>query len=110
VLSIGVITLFPEIFAILSDYGVTGRAIKKGLVELRAWDLRNFTKDRHRTVDDRPYGGGPGMVMMFEPLQAAIRSAEAVLGGGTHVVALTPQGRRLDQHGVGELVQRERLY
>jgi tRNA (guanine37-N1)-methyltransferase len=109
VLSIGVITLFPEMFAILSDYGVTGRAIEKGLVELRAWDLRDFTKDRHRTVDDRPYGGGPGMVMMFEPLQAAIRSADEALGGGAHVVALTPQGKRLDQHGVGELVQRERL-
>jgi tRNA (guanine37-N1)-methyltransferase len=109
VLSIGVITLFPEMFAILSDYGVTGRAIEKGLVELRAWDLRDFTKDRHRTVDDRPYGGGPGMVMMFEPLQAAIRSADGALGGGAHVVALTPQGRRLDQHGVGELVQHQRL-
>ncbi|MEI4920393.1 tRNA (guanosine(37)-N1)-methyltransferase TrmD, partial [Klebsiella pneumoniae] len=67
------------------------------------------TKDRHRTVDDRPYGGGPGMVMMFEPLQAAIRSTDAALGGGAHVVALTPQGRQLDQRGVGELVQRERL-
>ncbi len=108
-LSIAVITLFPETFEIIRGYGVIGRALKRGLVELWIWDPREFARDRHRTVDDRPYGGGPGMVMKYEPLQAAIQRARAGLGGKASVIALTPQGRRLDQQGVAELAGRGRL-
>jgi tRNA (Guanine37-N(1)-) methyltransferase (EC 2.1.1.31) len=72
-----VITLFPDLFRILSDQGVTGRALARGLAELYLWNPRDFTHDVHRTVDDRPYGGGPGMVMKVEPLRAAIRAARA---------------------------------
>jgi tRNA (guanine37-N1)-methyltransferase len=108
-LRIGAVTLFPEMFDIITGYAVTGRAIATGLVEVRIWNPRDFAKDRHHTVDDRPYGGGPGMVMMFEPLRDAIRSADQGLGGNSHVIALTPQGRRLDQQGVAELRGHKRL-
>lgn len=94
---------------IIRGYGVTGRALASGLVELQIWNPREFAKGRRRTVDDRPYGGGPGMVMRFEPLRAAIQRAREGLGGEAHVIALTPQGRRLDQQGVAELAGHERL-
>lgn len=109
VFRIGVVTLFPEMFGIVADYGITGRAIAKGLVELRAWNPRDYAKDRHRTVDDRPYGGGPGMVMMYEPLRAAIRDADQGLGGESHVIVLSPQGKRLDQQCAAALAARARL-
>lgn len=64
---IGIISLFPEMFRAITDYGVTGRAVKNGLLSIQSWSPRNFTHDRHRTVDDRPYGGGPGMLMMVQP-------------------------------------------
>ena len=108
-LRVAVITLFPEMFEIIRGYGVVGRALARDLVDLQLWNPRDFTEDRHRTVDDRPYGGGPGMVMRFEPLQAAIEKARAGLGGEGQVIALTPQGRCLDQPGVAELVGHERL-
>lgn len=108
-LQLGIVTLFPEMFNIVAAYGVTGRAIATGLARLQTWDPRDFTADRHRSVDDRPYGGGPGMVMMFEPLRDAIRAADRGLGGDSHVVVLTPQGRRLNQRGVAELATHERL-
>jgi tRNA (guanine37-N1)-methyltransferase len=100
---IGVITLFPEMFAALTDYGVTGRAFREGLAGIRYWNPRDFTHDRHRTVDDRPYGGGPGMLMKVEPLRAALHAARAAMGAGSTVVYLSPQGRQLDQAGVVEL-------
>lgn len=64
---IGIISLFPEMFRAITDYGVTGRAVKNGLLSIQSWSPRDFTHDRHRTVDDRPYGGGPGMLMMVQP-------------------------------------------
>ena len=70
--NIAIVTLFPEMFSALTDYGVTGRAVKQGLVKIVFINPRDFTQDRHHTVDDRPYGGGPGMVMKIEPLKAAI--------------------------------------
>jgi len=72
---IGVITLFPEMFNAITEYGVTGRAIRNGLIEFQQWNPRDFTHDKHRTVDDRPYGGGPGMLMMVQPLRDAIHAA-----------------------------------
>lgn len=101
-----VITLFPEAFRTLAGMGVTGRAFETGLARLETWNPRDFARDRHNTVDDRPYGGGPGMVMTVEPLGSAIRAAKAA-NPGTPVSLLSPQGRRLDQSAVKELAQRD---
>ncbi|BBL71477.1 tRNA (guanosine(37)-N1)-methyltransferase TrmD [Methylogaea oryzae] len=92
-----VVTLFPEMIEQTARCGVTGRAIETGSVRLAVWNPRDFTSDRHRTVDDRPYGGGPGMVMKVQPLRDAIRSARAEAPPGAKVVYLSPQGRRFDQ-------------
>ncbi|AAZ27276.1 MULTISPECIES: tRNA (guanosine(37)-N1)-methyltransferase TrmD [Colwellia] len=109
---IGVISLFPEMFNAITEYGVTGRAIRNGLIDFHLWNPRDFTHDKHRTVDDRPYGGGPGMLMMVQPLRdaiAAARKAAEVNGGKAKVIYLSPQGRKLDQQGVSELAQHDRL-
>jgi len=111
---IDVITLFPEAMADLTGLGVTGRAIKDGQVELKTWNPRDFAEDRHRTVDDRPYGGGPGMVMKVEPLGSTIRAAreeqvEATRGENALVSLMSPQGRKLDQAGISELAGRQGL-
>lgn len=106
---LGVITLFPEMFRAVTDFGVTGRAVKNGLLELHTWNPRDFTHDRHNTVDDRPYGGGPGMLMMVQPLRDAIHAAKAAAGEGAKVIYLSPQGRKLDQQGVTELAKSSRL-
>lgn len=111
-MKIGIVTLFPEMFAAITEYGITSRACKEGIVSLQCWSPRDFTHDRHRTVDDRPFGGGPGMLMKTEPLQAAIAAAKIGLNedlqkdGETapaKVIYLSPQGRKLDQQGVEEL-------
>lgn len=106
---IGVVTLFPSMFDAVTRYGVTGRAVQQGLAELAFWNPRDYAHDGHRTVDDRPYGGGPGMVMMVAPLRDAIRDAREALGGETRVAYLSPQGRRLDHAAVEMLGARERL-
>ncbi|MCK5669708.1 MAG: tRNA (guanosine(37)-N1)-methyltransferase TrmD, partial [Gammaproteobacteria bacterium] len=106
-LQIDVITLFPEMVNTVTEYGITGRAARCGLLKVNTWDPRDYTSDNHRTVDDRPYGGGPGMVMMAEPLCAAITDARS--GNEAHVIHLSPQGRKLDQKGVMELAQRKHL-
>ncbi|GGN12757.1 tRNA (guanine-N(1)-)-methyltransferase [Shewanella putrefaciens] len=106
---LGVITLFPEMFRAVTDFGVTGRAVKNGLLELHTWNPRDFTHDRHNTVDDRPYGGGPGMLMMVQPLRDAIHAAKAAAGEEAKVIYLSPQGRKLDQQGVTELAKSSRL-
>jgi len=109
IMRIDVITLFPESLEGLTGLGVTGRAIREGRVALKAWNPRDFATDRHRTVDDRPYGGGPGMVMAVEPLASTIAAARKDAAAGTRVCLLSPQGRRLDQAGVEELAGREGL-
>lgn len=96
-------------FAALTNYGVTGRAVRQGLLKLSLWNPRDYTHDLHRTVDDRPYGGGPGMVIRFEPLRDAISAARAAAGGEGRVIYLSPQGRRLDQPGARELAMRPSL-
>jgi tRNA (guanine37-N1)-methyltransferase len=110
---IQVITLFPEEFTPLVDIGVTGRGIRDGKVELELLNPRDFAADRHRSVDDRPYGGGPGMVMAIEPLRSAIRMARARAEeraeGKARVGLLSPQGRRLNHEAVAELAQRQEL-
>ncbi|MBA5603592.1 tRNA (guanosine(37)-N1)-methyltransferase TrmD [Pectobacterium aroidearum] len=106
---IGVISLFPEMFRAITDYGVTGRAVKNGLLNVQYWSPRDFTYDRHRTVDDRPYGGGPGMLMMVQPLRDAIHAAKAAADEGARVIYLSPQGRKLDQQGVRQLATNQKM-
>jgi tRNA (guanine37-N1)-methyltransferase len=105
---IQVITLFPEEFTPLVSLGVTGRGISSGKVALELLNPREFAADRHRTVDDRPYGGGPGMVMAVEPLRSTIRAAKE-RAGLAKASLLSPQGRPLDQDAVRELAKREEL-
>jgi tRNA (guanine37-N1)-methyltransferase len=104
---IDVVTLFPEMVAHAAGFGVTGRARERGLWQLGLWNPRDFTTDNHKTVDDRPYGGGPGMVMMAGPLALAIRAAKAAqraAGPGTsRVIHLTPAGAPLTHARVMEL-------
>ena len=94
-----VLTLFPEMFAAVTKSGITSRALQAGLWQLATWNPREFTDDNYRTVDDRPYGGGPGMVMLAVPIE---RTLEAVKtgGGGGKVIYLSPQGRKLDHRKV----------
>jgi len=93
-----IVTLFPEMVNAVAEYGVVGRAIERNIVSLGYQDPRDHTADVHRTVDDRPYGGGPGMVMKFEPARAAINAARAATPEGSPVVCLTPQGKVFDQN------------
>ena len=104
-----VVSLFPQMFDAITQYGVTGRAVTQSKLTIDYWNPREFTQDKHRTVDDRPYGGGPGMVMKVEPLQAAIHAAKKALGQQTKVAYLSPQGRKLDQQGLQELATREAM-
>ena len=102
-----VVTLFPEMFAALTQSGVTRRGVEQGRWGLSLWNPRDFTSDRHRTVDDRPYGGGPGMVMLAKPLEAAIGAAkqrQVALGlPAPRVVFMSPQGRALNHERVMQL-------
>ena len=99
-LKIAVISIFPDMFNAIANFGITSRALKQGLVELKTWTPRDFAHDRHSTVDDRPFGGGPGMVMMVQPLRDAIEAAKSWAGTEAKVIYLSPQGRTLDQAGV----------
>jgi tRNA (guanine37-N1)-methyltransferase len=105
---IDVITLFPEAMHDMVDVGVTGRAIRDGKVTLQCWNPRDFATDRHRSVDDRPYGGGPGMVMMVEPLRSTIRAARK-MQPDTPVSLMSPQGQALDQAAVRNMASRAGL-
>lgn len=106
---VGVVTLFPEMFKAITDHGITSRAVQKGLLQLACWNPRDFTADKHKTVDDRPYGGGPGMLMKVQPLRDAINAAKQAADGDVKVIYLSPQGRPLNQRGVNELAAREKL-
>lgn len=106
---IGIISLFPEMFRAITEYGVIGRAVKNGLLNIQCWDPRDYTHDRHRTVDDRPYGGGPGMLMMVQPLRDAIHAAKSEIGEDAKVIYLSPQGRKLNQQGVCQLTANKKL-
>ncbi len=104
-----IVTLFPEMILSAAGNGVTGRAIERGIVQLSTWNPRDFTHDRHRTVDDRPFGGGPGMVMKFKPLQDAIRQAKESAGARAKVVCLSPQGKLMNQKLMMHASQLEQL-
>jgi tRNA (guanine37-N1)-methyltransferase len=98
------VTIFPEMFGPLLAEGIIARGIKAGLLDVRVWDLRDYATDRHRSTDDEAYGGGPGMVMLAEPV---LRAVEAI--GGGHVLMTSPQGRVFDQAAAHELAAREHL-
>ena len=119
-MKLAVVTLFPEMFGALNDHGVSGRAISKGIVEVGLYNPRSYASDRHNTVDDRPYGGGPGMVMTIEPLRQAILAAKKwaeskseVLGSealgsetkAARVIYLSPQGRMLNQQAINSFAE-----
>ena len=102
-----VVTLFPEMFRALTESGITSRALQKKLWQLATWNPRDFTTNNYRTVDDRPFGGGPGMVMLVEPLAKALEAARAA--GAGRVIYLSPQGRKLDHRRVIELAKESAL-
>ncbi|BBP45326.1 tRNA (guanine-N(1)-)-methyltransferase [Thiosulfatimonas sediminis] len=104
-----VITLFPEMFSALTESGVSRRAIQNGLYQLKTWNPREFTHDRHQTVDDRPYGGGPGMVMLYQPLKETLDAIRQEQVSKPHVVYLSPQGAPLTQAKVAQLVELESI-
>jgi len=102
----GVVTLFPDMFRALTDFGVTSRAIEQQTLVLSLENPRSYANDVHKTVDDRPYGGGPGMVMKVEPLRAAITALRQQVAPATvKVIALSPQGRKVVQQDIEDLVQ-----
>tara|TARA_R110002073_G_scaffold34451_1_gene102221 strand:+ start:696 stop:1379 length:684 start_codon:yes stop_codon:yes gene_type:complete len=103
---IAVVTLFPEMFSAISEYGISGRAVKDGLLQIECFNPRSFTTDKHQTVDDRPYGGGPGMVMRCEPLLAAVNAAKAWMNGDdVKVVYMSPQGEPFNHEVVQKHAQ-----
>lgn len=105
---IDVVTLFPEMFAAITSYGITARACKQALLTLNTWNPRDATHDRHRTVDDRPYGGGPGMVMKVQPLRDTLAHVRTTHGRG-RTIYLSPQGQPLNQAAVRALAQEPHL-
>ncbi|MCV6590236.1 MAG: tRNA (guanosine(37)-N1)-methyltransferase TrmD [Marinobacterium sp.] len=105
----GVVTLFPEMFEAIRSHGVTGRAVRNQLIDIQCWSPRDFTHDKHRTVDDRPYGGGPGMLMKVQPLRDAIQAAKQAADGPAKVIYLSPQGRKMDHAGVQQLAGEQNL-
>jgi tRNA (guanine37-N1)-methyltransferase len=106
---IAVVSLFPEMFAAVSDYGVTGRAVAEGQLRLHLSNPRDYATDKHGTVDARPYGGGPGMLMKVETLAAALADARAEVGEKATVVYLSPQGQRFDHARAQQLAQKDSL-
>ena len=100
-----IVTLFPEMFQAITEYGVTGRAVTNKQLELAFWNPRDYTQDARQTVDDRPYGGGPGMVMKVEPLLAAIAAAKAACAKPCRVIMLSPQGQCITQQDLAEMSQ-----
>jgi len=103
-----VVTLFPEMVESVAHVGVLGRAIKNGQIQLNSWNPRDYTKDKHRTVDDRPYGGGPGMLMKVEPLKLAIEDAKKSaqnVGVASRVIYMSPQGKTVTQQDVKKLAE-----
>ncbi len=99
----GIVSLFPELVEPVARHGVVGRARERGLLAVEHVSPREFARDRHRTVDDRPYGGGPGMVLKYEPMREAIRALRARMPAGSREFVLSAQGRRFDQRCAAEL-------
>lgn len=102
-MQIAIVSIFPDMVRQVGEYGVVGRAVERKLLSLHCENPRDFTTDAHRTVDDRPYGGGPGMVLKYEPAAKALQAARAALPAGSPVICLTPQGKVFDQATAGRL-------
>jgi tRNA (guanine37-N1)-methyltransferase len=102
-------TLFPEMFSGYLAQSILKQAIEEKTVDVQLHNIRDWARDRHRSVDDRPYGGGPGMVMKCEPVVECVEAVRGLLSHAGHLVMLTPQGRKLDQRVVEELAREERL-
>src|SRR3990167_389709 len=107
-MNIGIITLFPEMFTAL-EASISGRAIRNKIITLQCWQLRDFATDKHKTVDDKPYGGGPGMLMKVSPLLAAITTAKQQLGPNTKTIYLSPQGKTFTQQAAQKLAAQKSL-
>jgi len=108
VIRFDVVTLLPEMFRAITESGITSRALERELWKLQTWNPRDFTTNNYRTVDDRPFGGGPGMVMLAEPLEKALDAVKAA-GGDGKVIYLSPQGRKLDHRRVIEFSKENSL-
>ncbi|AAO27078.1 tRNA (Guanine-N1)-methyltransferase [Buchnera aphidicola str. Bp (Baizongia pistaciae)] len=106
---INVISIFPKMFDIIKDYGITKRAIQKHLVKINVLNPRKFTKNKYKNIDDRPYGGGPGMIMTAEPLFLAINQAKSLSSNPVKVFYLSPQGKKLDQSKIMELSHQKHI-
>lgn len=112
-MQLGIVSLFPEMFTAVTEHGISGRAVRSGLMNLELFNPRDFTTDRHRTVDDKPFGGGPGMLMKTEPLMASIAAARQAVsqkqttGESVKVIYLSPQGKTLKQDSIIDLAKRE---
>ncbi len=104
----GIVSLFPEMFKAITEFGITSRAIERELLSLSYWNPRDYTEDKHKRVDDRPYGGGPGMVMQAKPLRDAIRAAR-IGRPNAKVIYVSPQGRKLDQRSICDLAKEQNL-
>jgi tRNA (guanine37-N1)-methyltransferase len=99
-----VVTLFPEMVTAAASYGVTGRAIERKIVSLSVWNPRDYTHDKHKTVDDRPYGGGPGMVIKYQPLHDAVNDAKRAGNKPAKVIYLSPQGKPITQSLLSKVI------
>ncbi len=108
-MDIGIITLFPELFSAVMQYGVTGRTVQNEQLNIHFFNPRDYTTDNRRTVDDRPYGGGPGMVMCAPPLVSAISAARKHLTAPVHTIYLSPQGTPLTQERLTQYASHTRL-
>ena len=106
---IDVLTLFPALFDGFLSQSIVRRAIAKGLVAIERWDIRDWAEGKHKQVDDRPFGGGPGMILMAPPVVAAVEAVAALAEPPGRLIVLSPQGRRLDQEWVAELAREPRL-
>lgn len=107
-INIGIITVFPNMFAAL-NYGIVGRAQKQNILQLHFWDPRDFSQNKHKNIDDKPYGGGPGMIMLYAPLRDAIVTAKKKLGQDAKVIYLSPRGKRLQHVNVATFSQEKNL-
>ncbi|MFB0988446.1 MAG: tRNA (guanosine(37)-N1)-methyltransferase TrmD [Gammaproteobacteria bacterium] len=114
-MQLGIVTLFPEMFAAVTEHGISGRAVRSGLMNLELFNPRDYTTDKHRTVDAKPFGGGPGMLMKTEPLMASIAAArqavrqKQTIGEKARVIYLSPQGQTLKQGSIIDLAKRESM-
>lgn len=106
---ISIISIFPEMFQAFTNFGIIGKAIKKKLIRIDIWNPRDFANNKHRKVDSRPYGGGPGMVMNFSPLKKSIQQAKLSFNSQSKVIYLSPQGKKINKRNILKLIKNSKL-